>query len=76
MLGSVGVKTVINGPIPYAPDGNPLLGPAPGSASLLRLLRVHVWNRAGGRRRQIDRRVGRARPARMGHVAARFASLS
>ena len=30
ILGSVGVKTVINGPIPYAPDGNPLMGPAPG----------------------------------------------
>ncbi len=30
ILGSVGVKRVINGPIPYAPDGNPLLGPAPG----------------------------------------------
>jgi len=30
VLGSVGVKTVVNGPIPYAPDGNPLLGPAPG----------------------------------------------
>ncbi|HVO48833.1 MAG TPA: FAD-dependent oxidoreductase [Steroidobacteraceae bacterium] len=29
VLGSVGVKTVVNGPIPYAPDGNPLLGPAP-----------------------------------------------
>ena len=24
------VKTVINGPIPYAPDGNPLIGPVPG----------------------------------------------
>ncbi len=31
ILGSVGVKRVINGPIPYAPDGNPLMGPA-GSA--------------------------------------------
>jgi len=30
ILGSVGVKSVINGPIPYAPDGNPLIGPAPG----------------------------------------------
>jgi dimethylglycine dehydrogenase len=30
ILASVGVKTVINGPIPYAPDGNPLIGPAPG----------------------------------------------
>ena len=29
-LGSVGIKRVINGPIPYAPDGNPLIGPAPG----------------------------------------------
>ncbi len=25
-----GVARVINGPIPYAPDGNPLIGPAPG----------------------------------------------
>jgi dimethylglycine dehydrogenase len=30
LLGSVGVRRVINGPIPYAPDGNPLLGPARG----------------------------------------------
>ena len=30
ILGSAGIKTVINGPIPYAPDGNPLIGPAPG----------------------------------------------
>jgi dimethylglycine dehydrogenase len=28
LLGSVGVKRVINGPIPYAPDGNPLMGPS------------------------------------------------
>lgn len=30
LLGSVGVEKVINGPIPYAPDGNPLIGPMPG----------------------------------------------
>ncbi len=30
LLGSVGVSSVINGPIPYAPDGNPLIGPMPG----------------------------------------------
>lgn len=30
ILGSAGIKRVINGPIPYAPDGNPLIGPAPG----------------------------------------------
>lgn len=30
LLGSVGVTNVINGPIPYTPDGNPLVGPMPG----------------------------------------------
>ncbi len=30
MLGTAGVSKVINGPIPYAPDGNPLIGPMPG----------------------------------------------
>lgn len=30
ILGSAGIKSVINGPIPYAPDGNPLIGPVPG----------------------------------------------
>lgn len=30
LLGSVGVERVINGPIPYTPDGNPLIGPMPG----------------------------------------------
>ena len=30
MLASGGVQKVINGPIPYAPDGLPLIGPAPG----------------------------------------------
>jgi len=30
MLGKVGVNKVINGPIPYTPDGNPLIGPMPG----------------------------------------------
>jgi dimethylglycine dehydrogenase len=28
LLGSVGVRRVINGPIPYTPDGNPLIGPS------------------------------------------------
>ena len=30
LLGSQGVGRVINGPIPYAPDGNPMIGPMPG----------------------------------------------
>jgi dimethylglycine dehydrogenase len=28
VLGSVGLKRIVNGPIPYSPDGNPYLGPA------------------------------------------------
>jgi dimethylglycine dehydrogenase len=30
VLASTGLSKVINGPIPYAPDGNPLIGPMPG----------------------------------------------
>ena len=30
ILGSAGISKVINGPIPYTPDGNPLIGPMPG----------------------------------------------
>lgn len=30
LLGQAGIQNVINGPIPYAPDGNPLIGPMPG----------------------------------------------
>jgi dimethylglycine dehydrogenase len=28
VLGSVGLKRIVNGPIPYSPDGNPYIGPA------------------------------------------------
>lgn len=30
ILGTAGITRVINGPIPYTPDGNPLIGPMPG----------------------------------------------
>ncbi len=30
VLGNAGIKTVINGPFTFAPDGNPLVGPVPG----------------------------------------------
>ena len=30
LLARTGIKKVVNGPIPYTPDGNPLIGPAPG----------------------------------------------
>ena len=35
LLGTVGVQRVINGPIPYAPDGLPFVGPAHGAPNLL-----------------------------------------
>ena len=30
LLGSAGIGRNINGPIPYAPDGIPMVGPMPG----------------------------------------------
>ncbi|MGB7320977.1 MAG: FAD-dependent oxidoreductase [Albidovulum sp.] len=30
LLGTAGISRVINGPIPYTPDGNPMIGPMPG----------------------------------------------
>ncbi|MFZ1814146.1 MAG: FAD-dependent oxidoreductase [Rhizobiaceae bacterium] len=30
LLGTTGLSKIINGPIPYCPDGNPLIGPMPG----------------------------------------------
>jgi dimethylglycine dehydrogenase len=30
LLGKAGITRVVNGPIPYTPDGNPLIGPMPG----------------------------------------------
>jgi dimethylglycine dehydrogenase len=30
ILGTAGLSKIINGPIPYTPDGNPLIGPMPG----------------------------------------------
>ncbi|MCC0028833.1 MAG: FAD-dependent oxidoreductase [Brucellaceae bacterium] len=30
VLGTAGLSKIINGPIPYCPDGNPLIGPMPG----------------------------------------------
>ena len=34
LLGEIGLKTIVNGPIPVTPDGEPILGPAPGFANL------------------------------------------
>jgi sarcosine dehydrogenase len=34
LVGELGLKRIINGPIPVSPDGEPLLGPAPGHSGL------------------------------------------
>ena len=39
MVGELGLRTIINGPIPVTPDGEPILGPAPEAAN--------VWLAAG-----------------------------
>ncbi len=39
IVGELGLRTIINGPIPVTPDGEPILGPAPGAAN--------VWLAAG-----------------------------
>lgn len=39
IVGELGLRTIINGPIPVTPDGEPILGPAPG--------RANVWLAAG-----------------------------
>ena len=38
-LGEVGIKTIVNGAIAYTPDGNPIVGPAPGL--------THFWLNEG-----------------------------
>lgn len=39
MIGELGLRTIVNGPIPVSPDGEPILGPSPE--------RTNVWLAAG-----------------------------
>ena len=50
MLGTAGLSKVINGPIPYAPDGNPLIGPMPGVPNAFEAC-VFTFGICPGRRR-------------------------
>ena len=76
LLGSVGVRRVINGPIPYAPDGNPLIGPAAGAANFFHCCAFTFGIvQAGGAGRIIAEWVVNGQP-RLGRVAARYAALS
>jgi dimethylglycine dehydrogenase len=69
------VAQVINGPIPYAPDGNPLLGPMPGVPNAFEACVFTFGICAGRRRRQGAGRMGDRRPDRVGHVVLRSAPL-
>ncbi len=63
ILGTVGIKTVINGPIPYAPDGNPLMGPAPGAPGLFHCCAFTFGIvQAGGAGKVIAEWVARGQP--------------
>ena len=71
LLGEGGVSRVINGPIPYTPDGNPLIGPMPGVPDAFEACVFTFGIRAGGGRRQGACAVGGRRRYRMGHVELR-----
>ena len=75
VFASAGVTRVINGPIPYTPDGNPLIGPAYGLDNFFLVLRLQLRHRAGRRRRQGDGRMDHRRRAGVGSVGARSAPL-
>jgi dimethylglycine dehydrogenase len=47
-LADVGIKTVINGPFTFAPDGNPLVGPVPGVRNCWMACAVMVSLSLGG----------------------------
>ena len=58
-----GIKTVVNGPFTFGPDGNPMIGPVPGHDQLLGRGRRDGGLLPGGRRRPVPRRVDDRRRA-------------
>ena len=50
MLNEVGIRTVINGPIPVSADGEPVMGIADGDREFLHRLWLHRRHRGLGRR--------------------------
>ncbi|MEZ5716400.1 MAG: FAD-dependent oxidoreductase [Paracoccaceae bacterium] len=53
IVGEVGVRQVINGPIPYSADGDFVMGPVPGFDNLM----LPLWHRGRRRCRRDDRRM-------------------
>ena len=67
-MGTSGVSKIINGPIPYAPDGLPLIGPMPGVPNAFEACVFHLWHRPRRWRRQGAGRMDRRRRDRVGYV--------
>ena len=75
ILATAGLSKVINGPIPYTPDGNPLIGPMPGVPNAFEAC-VFTFGicQAGGAGKVLVG-MGDARRDGMGHVVVRSAPL-
>ena len=58
LLASAGVRRVVNGPIPYSPDGNPYIGPEHGLRNFFHANTLLLRHHPGRRRRQGACRVG------------------
>ena len=71
-----GIKSVVNGPDAYTPDGHCLMGPVPGLHRLPRPRRLqHLRDRLRRRRRPVRGGMDRRGPAERQHVGARRAPL-
>ena len=75
LLGKTGLSKVINGPIPYAPDGNPLIGPMPGVPNAFEACVFTFGIAQAGGAGKVLTEVGHGRPDRVGHVVVRPAPL-
>jgi len=76
ILSELGVRSIVNGPIPISPDGEPVMGPVPGLsnffAAFLRRLRVHFRNRRVGWGREGGRELDSPWRCRARSVAVRY----
>ena len=70
-----GIKTIVNGPIAYTPDGSPLIGPACGTSQRLAQRGPQLRRHRRRRRRMAARRMDRRGRARHRHARRRPAPL-
>ena len=75
LAGAAGLERIINGPIPYAPDGLPLIGPMPGVKNAFEACVFTFGIAQGGGAGQGPGRVDHRRRDRVGHVVLRSAPV-